>query len=76
MLSYTNYIKKRLRSYLETTYLFVSFPSTLYVSEQDVKEAFLQYVSKKHLYRSKPAKHMKVQNIISLNTYRVCTVAL
>ncbi|XP_060094262.1 protein SSUH2 homolog isoform X2 [Heteronotia binoei] len=44
--------------------------NTLYVSEQDVKEALLQHVSSKHFYRSSPAKHMKVQNIIPLNTYR------
>ncbi|XP_054832376.1 uncharacterized protein LOC129327648 [Eublepharis macularius] len=43
---------------------------TLSVSEQDVKEALLQYVSSKHFYRTAPAKHMKVQNIKSLNTYR------
>ncbi|XP_077181379.1 protein SSUH2 homolog isoform X2 [Paroedura picta] len=42
----------------------------LYVSEQDVKEALLHYVSSKHFYRSTPAKHMKVQNIVPLNTYR------
>nr|XP_056723039.1 protein SSUH2 homolog [Euleptes europaea] len=44
--------------------------NTLYVSEQDVKDALLQYVSRKHFYRTAPAKHMKVRNLTPLNTYR------
>ncbi|XP_048346681.1 protein SSUH2 homolog [Sphaerodactylus townsendi] len=44
--------------------------NTVYVSEQDIKEALLQYVSSKCFYRTAPAKHMKVQNLIPLNTYR------
>ncbi|XP_061474518.1 protein SSUH2 homolog isoform X3 [Rhineura floridana] len=42
----------------------------LFVSEQDVKEAFLQYAARKRFYRTAPAKHMKVQNLTCLNTYK------
>ncbi|XP_053159983.1 protein SSUH2 homolog [Hemicordylus capensis] len=42
----------------------------LSVSEQEVKEAFLQYASSKCCYRTAPAEKMVVRNLTPLNTYR------
>uniref|UniRef100_A0ABM5FJH7 Protein SSUH2 homolog isoform X2 n=1 Tax=Pogona vitticeps TaxID=103695 RepID=A0ABM5FJH7_9SAUR len=42
----------------------------LFVSEQDVKEAFLQYAASKCCYRRAVAKQMEIRNLTPLNTYR------
>ncbi|XP_032997051.1 protein SSUH2 homolog isoform X1 [Lacerta agilis] len=44
--------------------------NVLFASEQDVKEAFLQYAASKRCYSTAPAKQMKVQNLTPLNIYR------
>ncbi|KAM3846476.1 protein SSUH2 homolog isoform 2-T2 [Vipera latastei] len=44
--------------------------SNLLTSEQEIKDAFLQYTATKFFYRSAPAKHLKVQKLTPLNTYR------
>ncbi|XP_026534589.1 protein SSUH2 homolog isoform X2 [Notechis scutatus] len=42
----------------------------LLTSEQEIKDAFLQYAATKFCYRTAPAKHLKVQKLTPLNTFR------
>ncbi|XP_074861501.1 protein SSUH2 homolog isoform X2 [Carettochelys insculpta] len=44
-----------------------SIPS---ISEHVAREVFIQYTARKCCYRIAPAKHMVVQNLIPLNTFR------
>ncbi|KAM6473506.1 protein SSUH2 homolog isoform 1-T1 [Liasis olivaceus] len=44
--------------------------NTLSTSEQEIKDAFLQYAAAKFCYRTAPAKSIKVQKLTPLNTYR------
>ncbi|KAM3846479.1 protein SSUH2 homolog isoform 5-T8 [Vipera latastei] len=48
----------------------LSDSNSLLTSEQEIKDAFLQYTATKFFYRSAPAKHLKVQKLTPLNTYR------
>ncbi|XP_070789682.1 protein SSUH2 homolog [Pituophis catenifer annectens] len=48
----------------------LSDSNTLLTSEQEIKDAFLQYTATKFCYRTAPAKHLKVQKLTPLNTYR------
>ncbi|XP_070591852.1 protein SSUH2 homolog [Erythrolamprus reginae] len=44
--------------------------NTLVPSEQEIKDAFLQYTATKCCYKTAPAKHLKVQKLTPFNIYR------
>ncbi|XP_068763330.1 protein SSUH2 homolog isoform X3 [Struthio camelus] len=50
--------------------MFQAEESILYISEDEARAAFIQYAASKCCYRTAPAKHMMVQNLTALNTYR------
>ncbi|XP_075014678.1 protein SSUH2 homolog isoform X2 [Calonectris borealis] len=44
--------------------------SILYISEDEAKDAFIQFAASKCCYRTAPSKHMVVRSLTALNTYR------
>ncbi|KAG8128045.1 hypothetical protein E2320_014922, partial [Naja naja] len=48
----------------------LSDSNALLTSEQEIKDAFLQYTAMKFCYSTAPAKHLKVQKLTPLNTFR------
>ncbi|CAM9351858.1 unnamed protein product [Bubo scandiacus] len=52
------------------TVSFQAEESILYISEDEAKDAFVQFATNKCCYRTAPAKHMVVRSLAVMNTYR------